>query len=139
MRALALAASALALLLAAVACQNQDLSAPTNGRDPGKSLFASTDCRYKPAFAVYIPVGGKQTFGPSAGNCNGAYGVLSPANGKFGFNTTTNPCTIFETVESGANHTFLVRKCLSASGTFKIYTNSTKTTLLQTILLDSIP
>jgi hypothetical protein len=139
MRLLALAASTFILWLVAAACQDQDLSAPINGRDPGKPLFASLDCRYTPAGAVYIPVGGKQTFVPSAGNCDGAYGVLSPTDGKFGFKATTNPCTIFQTVESGSAHAFWVRKCLSGSGTFKIYTNSTKSTLLQTILLDAVP
>jgi hypothetical protein len=138
---LLVAALAFSLSLLVTACQTQDVSAPQGSgsddltRVPSlPTSSASLDCRYQPSGLVEIPVNTSKTFSPSAGNCEGAYGTLSPGDGRVGFGVAA-PCATFETQEAGGFALFKVRRCLVGSATFRIYTNSSKTTLLQTITL----
>jgi hypothetical protein len=132
----ALAALASAIVLAAVACQSQDPSAPADGNDGGKPSFASTSCRYSPSGTVEIVVGQAKSFIQSAGDCTGAYGVLSPTDGRVEFGIGPAPCTAFTaTAADNTLHTLKVFRCAIGNATFNIYTNSSKTTLLQTITI----
>jgi hypothetical protein len=130
------------LLLAAAACQTQDTSDPGSGRDNLVPLHspptssASLDCRYTPSGIVEFPVGQTQTFSPSAGNCDGAFGTITPGDGRLGFGISS-PCATFAKEETGAAHLFKIHRCLTGNGSFKIWTNSSQTTLLQTISLAS--
>jgi hypothetical protein len=140
MRRPALAASAFSILFAIAACETQDVSAPGQEKVITSLRLtnnASLDCRFAPSGSVEILVGQAQQFLRSAGNCAGAYGTLSPADGRVGFWATTNPCTTFATQESGSGgfEKFRIRRCFSGAATFRIYTNSSQTTLLQTINL----
>ena len=86
-------------------------------------------------FRSHIPVGQIQTFAPSnITACDGAYGVITPASGAAGFSQGSQ-CTLTQVQESGAS-LFKIRKCTSGGVTFRIYTDASQTTLLQTITID---
>lgn len=99
---------------------------------------ANLNCRYTPSGVVNIPVGGNQTFTPSnIADCDGAWGFLT-ASGRTEFNLSGAPCTDFSEQEGGPS-LFKIFRCLPGGVAFSIYTNSSKTTLLQTIELDVEP
>jgi len=131
---------ALSFLVSAAACDPGELSAPprngTDGSLPLPSLPAShatLSCSYSPSGTVGISVGQSKTFTPSSvSDCDGAYGTLTPTDGRVGFGISS-PCGVFEKQEGGGASLFKVRRCSTGTAEFKIYTNSSKTTLLQTI------
>ena len=139
----ALAAFTFAILLGVAACETQDLSAPqgdgSNNLIPVPSLptsNANLNCSYSPSGEISISVGQVQTFVPSSTtDCDGAYGVITPGDGRLGFGVGS-PCTLFQTQEAGAAALFKIRRCTTGPGVFNIYTNSSKTTLLQSIGID---
>jgi hypothetical protein len=97
---------------------------------------ATLSCSYSPSGNISIAVGQTQTFVPSdVDDCNGAFGVLTPTDGRVGLGVGS-PCTAFQAQESGGANLFKVRRCSSGPASLKIYTNSSKTTLLQTIGID---
>jgi hypothetical protein len=123
------------ILLAAAACQAHDLSAPGGDHMPQPSFSASLDCRYSPSGAVEIAVGQSKRFSRSAGNCTGAYGTLSPADGRVSFGNSA-PCATFAGPAAGTfDNAFKIVRCATGNATFAIYTNSSKTTILQTITI----
>lgn len=152
MRALALAVLAV-YGLALTACENQPPSAPQGGVGdnlapaPGVPMAsANANCRYStngsspPASEVSIPVGTGLTFYPiHIPDCDGAWGFLTPTDGRLEFNLSGSPCTDFQQEEGGPAHLLKVYRCFGIGGQLKIYTNSSKTTLLQTIGIDLIP
>ena len=151
--------SALTLLvslsLAAAACENQPPSAPQGGDNLGPISGAPmpsalATCRYTtnppggttPVSNASIPVGTGLAFIPTNANkadCDGAWGVLSPTDGRLEFNLSGAPCVDFEQQAAGPARLLKVYRCSGIGGQLKIYTNSSKTTLLQTIGLDLIP
>jgi hypothetical protein len=153
MRTLALALAVYGLAL--TACENQPPSAPQGGA--GDNLAPAPDvpmaganasCRYTtnppgsgpPVSTVSIPVGGNKTFIPvNIPDCDGAWGFLSPTDGRVEFNLSGSPCTDFQQEEAGPARLLKVYRCFAGGAALKIYTNASKTTLLQTIGIDVIP
>lgn len=142
MRRSALAGVAALAVLLAAACQIQEpLGSQRSGNElstvPGvPTASANLNCSYTPAGpSVEIPVGQTGTFTPvNISDCNNAYGVLSPTDHRVGFQVNLQ-CNLFQTAESGLNNRFTVRRCDEGLASLKIYTNSSKTTLLQTITI----
>jgi hypothetical protein len=99
---------------------------------------ADANCRYSPTVG-HITVGGTQTFGPSQGNCDGAWGFITQSAVRVEFNNTGAPCTDFAQEEGGGLHLLKVYRCVSGPALLQIYTNSSRTTLLQSIQIDPIP
>ncbi len=103
------------------------------------SIRTTVACSYAPSGAVVINIGATQTFAPtSVSDCAGAYGVLTPTDGRVGFGISS-PCASFETTAAGSGNLFKVRRCAAGNASLNIYTNSSKTTLLQTISIPSAP
>ena len=141
--------------LAVAACENQPPSAPYIGDNLGPIsgvpiASALASCRYTtnppggttPSTAVSIPVGTGLTFIPTNTNkadCDGAWGVLTQTDGRLEFNLSGSPCTDFEEQAAGPARLLKVYRCFAGGAQLKIYTNSSKTTLLQTIDIDLIP
>jgi hypothetical protein len=136
-----LAAFAYSSLLTIAACQTQDPSAPDGaGSDnlkPTPSLptaSASLDCRFSPSGSIHIAVGQIKTFAVTSGNCTGARGVITPQGSpnSAAFIAVEGVCTLVQQTFPP----FKVKKCTTAPATFRIYTDFSQTTLLQTILID---
>jgi hypothetical protein len=136
-----LAVCGLATLLAVAACESQRIASPHDSgqglEQPGLPIgLATTACSYTPSGDISIAVGSTQTFSPSnLTDCIGAYGVITTTSHHLGFNVDTT-CAVSERQEGGPAHLFKIHRCSSGGGTFRIYTNSSKTTLLQTISID---
>lgn len=141
-------------VLAVAACDNPAPSAPHV--DQGGSLgpvselpmpSANANCRFTvnppgngpPSTIVNIPVGGNITFiGNPFADCDGAFGVLSPTDGRVEFNLSGSPCTDFQEEESGVR-LLKIYRCSAGGASLTIYTNSSKTTVLQVIGIDVAP
>ena len=95
---------------------------------------ANLNCSYSPSGEISIPVGGIQTFVASnTTDCSGAYAVIANSiSGALGLLFPNGTCTQTQ----GAFVPAKVKRCAVGSGALKIYTNSSKTTLLQTIGID---
>jgi hypothetical protein len=142
-------------LLAVAACDNPSPSAPQSAHGDnweshpeGSTASANANCRFTvnppgsgpPATIVNIPVGGSITFnGTPAADCDGAFGVLTPTDGRLEFNLSGSPCTDFQEEEAGPFRLLKVYRCFAGGASLSIYTNSSKTTLLQTIGIDVLP
>jgi hypothetical protein len=144
MRRIVLNVAALGALAVTFACQSpaspRDVTWSGSDRPPirvDEVGQANASCSYSPSGSVYIPTSSTQTFTPSnVSDCDGAYGVLSSAL-TVGF-TQGTACSLRETQEAGFS-LFKVRRCLTGTVTFTIYTNSSRTTALQVITLDASP
>jgi len=144
MRKWALSALAFSILVAVAACETQRMSAPQDGGSDGvlqvpslPTSHANLSCSYTPSGDISIAVNTNQFFTPSnATDCAGAVGVLTPADGRVGFNAA--PCTVTQTTANPSSW-FKVRRCTTGPASLRIYTDFTKTTVLQTIGLDRIP
>jgi hypothetical protein len=135
------AALALCLTLILASCSTQDFSGPQDRSTDDliqvpalPTSNADLNCRYQPSGLVELHVGESMNFSPSAGNCDGAYATLSPGDGRVGFDATA-PCVTFAATEGGSFQLFKVRRCALGVATMRIYTNSSGTTLLQTITI----
>jgi hypothetical protein len=141
MRGSALAPVAAFTVLLVAACQIQEpSSSQLSGNDlspvPGApTASANMNCSYTPAGpAVEIQVGQTGTFFPNnVSDCTGAYGVLTPTDHRVGFQVNLQ-CNLFGTTAAKFAR-FTVRRCEEGLATLNIYTNSNKTTLLQTITI----
>jgi hypothetical protein len=137
------------------ACENQPPSAPQGGDDLGPVAgvpmpSALATCRYTtnppgggtPVSIVSIPVGTGLAFIPTNANkadCDGAWGFLSPTDGRVEFNLSGSPCTDFSQQAAGPARLLKVYRCFAGGASLSIYTNSSKTTLLQVIGIDVLP
>lgn len=97
---------------------------------------ANANCRYTPSGDISIPVGTIQTFTPvNFADCAGAFAEITYGpgqSGAAGFSPGTD-CTVKTFTSSSF---FRVRKCTTGPSLLKFYTNSSKTTLLQTVGID---
>lgn len=143
MRRSASAALVAAIMLGVAACGEQSVTSP-GGEDrgftprPGSPLAsANANCVWSPSGEISIPVGNIQTFAPSSStDCSGSYVVITATGaGVLGFLLPAGTCTVVEKTVSALK----VKKCLAGSGLIKIYTNSSKTTLIQQIGVDRAP
>jgi hypothetical protein len=135
------------MIVVVSACSDQSLTSPE--RDPAgfsplpgtPTASANTSCHYTPdGEFVHIATGTVQTFIPnSTTNCSGAFIEITysaPHAGAAGFfPNATNDCALKTWTASGG-WIFKVRKCTSGPSRVNIYTNSSKTTLIQTIGID---
>jgi len=127
-------------LFIVAACQIDKVAAPsTRGAAavPVSPPFAeaNTDCHYTPdGEFVSIPAGTLQNFvADDADDCTNAYleVIFLPAHsGALGFGAT---CAIKTFTVSSF---FKIKKCTTGPSRINIYTNSSKTTLIQTIGVD---
>ncbi len=121
------------LVVAALACADPGATAP---RPPGDRPFLTGgSCGgYSPTSASIlvdsIAIFVRDSF--SVGGCDTRYGEITPASGIAGF-SQGSVCS--QTTSSGTL-LFKVRGCARGTVSLKIYTNSSKTTLLQTIPID---
>jgi hypothetical protein len=105
---------------------------------PSSVEGANASCRYSPSGIISIPVGGNQTFTPSnVADCDGAWGFIEPTDGRAEFNFA-GTCDDFAQQEGGPS-LLKVRRCSAGGVALRIYTNSSKTTLLQLIQIDVEP
>jgi hypothetical protein len=140
MRRSALSIVAVFMLLGLAACGEQGVTSPQQDEGgfvpiPGGPLAsANTNCVWSPSGEISIPVGTHQTFSPSNfSDCSGSYVVIQgSAAGVLGHLIPAGTCTTLQ----GTVPPFKVKKCIAGSGVIKIYTNSSKTTLIQTIGVD---
>ena len=72
-------------------------------------------------------------------DCDGAWGFLAPTDGRVEFNLSGFPCTDFQEEEGGPAHLLKVYRCSAGGASLQIFTNASKTTLLQTIGIDVLP
>jgi len=95
---------------------------------------ANTNCVWSPSGEISIPVGTVQHFNYSnLSDCNGSYVVIqASAPGVLGLLIPAGTCTKLQ----GTVPPFKVKKCIAGSGVIRIYTNSSQTTLIQTIGVD---
>ena len=141
MRNLLLAGTAAFVVAAAIAaCSDQEIAGPGSDLTPVAGLptaSANANCSFTPSGEISIPVNGVRLFNPSnAADCLNAYGEITQGSaGSAGFNA--QPCTDLQHV--AANSAFRVVKCTTGPASLKIYTNVSKTTLLQTVGIDLIP
>jgi len=127
MRALVFPTVALATLVALAACDQ-------GGPDPAPAdplMLTSGPCGGYAPSSGDIAVDSQQSFVRQDITipCDWRYGEITPANGTAGF-TQGTACGLTATT---GNLVFKVRGCEAGEVTLKIYTDSTKTTLLQTI------
>jgi len=139
--------------LGIAACENQPPSAPQSSESDDWATtaglpMANASCRYTinppgngpPVSTITIPVGGGATLIPTnIADCDGAWGFLNQAAPRVEFNNTGAPCTDFAQEEGGGLHLFKLYRCTTGPALLQIYTNSSKTTLLQSIQIDPIP
>jgi hypothetical protein len=141
MRATALSALGFALVVAAVAaCASDKISGPQDSAVQVAGLtpaYANLNCHYTPDGEQSIPVGSTKTFlASSSTDCSGAYAVITNSvPNALGFAIVDGTCT--GTTKTLGN--LKIARCLAGPGSVKIYTNSSMTTLIQTIGLDRIP
>lgn len=136
----AIALLAVAALLSVAACTDEGVTAPQPERQeftflPGGPLAsANTNCVWSPSGDISIAVGVTQTFTPSVlADCVNSYVVVTPsAPGVLGHLDGSSGCSILQK----SVPPFKIKKCLSGNGTIRTYTNSSKTTLIQTINVD---
>lgn len=143
------------LLLSLAACESPAPSAPQDGASGGFApssdvplAAANANCRYTtggpgnpPVSTVSVPVGGAglTLFPVTIADCDGAWGFLTQSAVRVEFNNGGNPCTDFAQEEGGGAHLFKLWRCTSGPALLQIYTNGSKTTLLQSIQIDPIP
>jgi hypothetical protein len=130
------------LMLSQAACNEGAITDPANeasldGLPKAPLASANTNCVWSPSGEISIPVGSYQTFTPSNfTDCNGSYVVIQPsASGVLGHLIPSGACTTLQ----GSVPPFKVKKCAAGSGVIRIYTNSSKTTLIQSIGVDRVP
>ena len=121
--------------LVIVACESGRVSGPEGvAKVPTVLASANLNCHYTPSGDITLAVGAHVFFTPSSvSDCSGAWGVLTPADSSIGFNNT--PCTI-TSIQANAASAFRVYRCSAGSALLNIYTNSSKTTLLQSVGID---
>ena len=131
---------AMVLLLGVAACGDQGVTSPQHdegGFAPisgAPMASANTNCVWSPSGEISIPVGSYQHFNYSNfSDCNGSYVVITAsAPGVLGHLIPAGTCTTLQ----GSVPPLKVKKCIAGSGLIRIYTNSSKTTLIQQIGVD---
>jgi hypothetical protein len=129
------------VLIALAACETQPPSAPQVGSEDnlapapnGPLMSANASCSYTPAGEISVPT--HETFIPSnTSDCNGAYAEITPTDGRVSLNASGS-CNVFSFTTFLPTSRIKMHRCSAGGATLKIWTNSSKTTLLQTIWID---